>query len=223
MSRTVFYGFGGFVGCLTGETTCEWWPDEPATLKWSRSPLIPVDLARNPSAMRAGRLKSIADIDVDDHRIDGGRTTIGPRWPSGSTIGQVWLSETYYASLGNRPPRLPAGLAGDAYEYELTSILYWDGPLAGRRFDGFHARILDSSGPLARVEIWNGGTGRAHGPSAGVWWLDLPSVAHPVDPIATQIDIRGPLEGALFLDLRTARSITLRDVKLPPVQGDVYL
>ena len=223
MSRTVFYGFGGFVGCLTGETTCEWWPDEPATLKWSKSALIPIDLARNPSAMRAGRLKSIADIDVDDHRIDGGLTTIGPRWPSGATIGQIWLSENYYTSLPNKPPRHPASAAGDAYDYELTSILCWDGDHAGRRFIGFHAKIVDTNAPLARVQIWSGGTARTGGRPAGEWWLDLTRAAHPVDPIATQIELGGQLEGALFLDSLTVRSLTLALSKRPPGLGTELL
>jgi len=222
MTRTVFYGFGAYVGAIDGLTTCSWWADDPASLKWSRQALVPVDLAKNPSAVRAGTLK-VDDIEVDDHRVDGGLTTIGPRWPGGSPIGQVWLSDTYWNSLGNKPDRHPASAGGDAYDYELTSILYWVGPLAGRRFYGFHAKIVNCNGPLAQVEIWSGGTARGKQPAAGTWWVDLASSAHAVDPIATQIAIGGQQEGALFLDAPTARGLMVAYVKKPPGFGaDFY-
>lgn len=219
MTRTVFYGFGAFVGALRGQSQCAWWDDDPVRYGWDPAALIPVDLARNPSAVRAGTLH-VDDIEVDDHRIDGGLTTIGPLWPSGSTIGQCWLSEPYYTRLTRRPPRQPASSGGDAYDYESTSILYWDGELGGRRFYGFHANITQTAGSIALVQIWAGGTGRIPNRApAGAWWLDLSAVAHPIDPIATQIAPGGPPTGALFLDSITTRSLMLPMTKRPLLSG----
>jgi hypothetical protein len=219
MTRTVFYGFGGFVGGLRGPTECDWWADDPASLGWAKNALIPVDLAKTPSAALAGTIQT-ADIQVDNHRSEGGLTTIGPRWPGGSAIGEVWLSDTYYNSLGNKPLRQCASAANAFYEYELTAMLYWSGALAGRRYYGFHAKILRANGPLALVEVWNGGTARGRQRPAGAWWLDLATV-HPVEPGGTEISIGGQQEGALFLDSDTTKTMTLSSVKKPPGFGDV--
>ena len=220
MTRTVFFGFGAYVGTISGQTTCSFWPDDPQSLGWSTAALVPVDLARNPTAVRTNNIQ-VTDIDVDDYRLDGGLTGIGPLWPGGQTISAVWLSETYYNSLGaNKPPRQPASAPNDAHDYELTSILYWDGPMADRRFFGFHAKILSTQGPLSHVKIWHAGTSKVPGqPHAGIWWLDLAAVAHPVDPIATQIAPGGVTEGALFLDSPTASSLLLRMPKRPTSSG----
>jgi hypothetical protein len=86
MARTVFFGFGAFVGAIKGPTQIEWWADDPALSGFSASALIPVDLANNPSAARAGTI-AIGAIEVDDHRVDGGLTTVGPRFPLGATVG----------------------------------------------------------------------------------------------------------------------------------------
>ena len=224
MTRTVFYGFGAYVGTITGQTTCSFWPDDPQSLGWAAKAQIPVDLSKNPTAVRQNQI-SVADIQVDDHRLDGGLTGIGPRWPGGQPIGACWLSETYWSSLGaSKPSRQPPSAPDDAHDYELTSILYWDGDLAGRRFFGFHAKILSTQGPLARVQIWHGGTARGPGhPPAGVWWLDLAQVAHPIDPIATQIEPGKVTEGALFLDAPTGRQLQLMGPKRPPAAGSELL
>lgn len=218
MTRTVFYGFGAFVGTISGPTTCAFWPDDPQRLGWSGTAMIPVDLANNPTAARAGTI-AIDDIQVDDHDIDGGLTGIGPRFPFGRHVGPCWLSETYWRSLANPPSRQVASAPDEAHDYELTSLLYWDGPLKGRRFYGFHAKILGTSGPLSRVQIWNAGSSRVAGkPAAGVWWLDLAQSAHPPEPDATQISAAQP-DGAVFLDADTTRSLKLFKPKLPSGMG----
>jgi len=56
MARTVFFGFGAFVGAIRGTTQIEWWADDPALSGFAATALIPVDLARNPSAARAGTI-----------------------------------------------------------------------------------------------------------------------------------------------------------------------
>jgi hypothetical protein len=209
--RITFYGFAAYVGALRGQTTVDWWADDPNNLGWSPQSLVPVDLSKNPTAARANRIP-ITDIQCDDHRIDGGLTSIGPRFPQGAAIGAIWLTDTYYQSLATKPPW---PWSPDAYEYEMTSLLY----LPNDRFYGVHARIIGTSGALSNVEIWRPGRGRVPGePPMGTYWLDLSKVAHPVAPGATQI---GPAlaEGALFLDAATAKLLSLAVPKIPPGSG----
>ncbi len=220
MSRTTFYGFGAYVGSLKSLSECSWWDDDPVRIyNWSQAALVPVDLSMNPSAVRAGRI-TLAEIQVDDHRQDGGMTTIGPMFPTGAVIGQCWLSQQYYESLPNKPPRQPASAPDDGYDYESTCYLFSDGEQGDRRFYGFHARIAQVRGPLSQVEIWAGGTGKItnRGPE-GTWWLDLAAVSLPPGPDGTQIAAQND-KGALFLDSRTTHTIALRMPKKPPYLGD---
>lgn len=215
-TRIVFYGFGAFVGAIRGPTQCDWWPDDPARLNFAPSALVPTDLAKNPMAARSGAI-SVADIQCDDHRTDGGLTAVGPRFPQGSTVGAIWLSESYWSSLGAKQP--PRAVTKDAHDYELTSILYLDGPMKGRRFYGVHAKVVGTQGPLTRVELWHAGRAKVPGERpAGAFWMDLAQVAHPIEPGATQIGA-GQVEGALFLEDTTSRQVTLMSPKLPPGSG----
>jgi len=221
MSRTTFYGFGAYVGSLRGLSECAWWDDDPVlTYKFAQAALVPSDLSMNPSAVRAGKI-GIKEIQVDDHRQDGGLTTIGPLFPTGATIGQIWLSQQYYESLPNKPPRQPASGPDDGYDYESTCYLFWDGEQGDRRFYGFHAHIAQVKGPLSQVEIWEGGTGkiRGRGPQ-GTWWLDLAAVALPPGPDGSEISQAGET-GALFLDTTATRSLTLRGPKKPLEMGEI--
>lgn len=217
MSRTTFYGFGAFVGSVRGLTECAWWDDDPATIyRYAQAALVPVDLAKNVSAARAGRI-GWDEIEADDHRQDGGRTTIGPMFPTGAMIGACWLAENYWARLPNKPPRQPASAPNDAYDYELTTHQYYDNEQGNRRFYGYHARVKSVNGPLSEVEIWNAGTGRV-GQPAGTWWIDLKADALPVGE-GTTIDAPGSV-GALFLVSTTASTIALAGPKKPPLYGD---
>lgn len=213
--KITFFGFGAYVGALRGQTQCEWWPDDPAIVHWSPSTLVPTNLAKTPAAARAGSI-GVADIQCDDHRTNGGLTTIGPRFPQGAMVGAIWLAESYWSSLPNKPPRFPAV---DGHDYEYTSLLYWDGPLKGRRFYGVHARILGANGPLTRVAVFHSGRSKVPGEQpAGPFWLDLAQVAHPVEPGATEI-CGGQQEGALFLDESTSRQVAIMSPKLPRTEG----
>ena len=213
-TKIVFYGFGAYIGAIRGTTQCDWWADDPASLNWSPNLLVPTNLAKNPAAARAGTIR-VADIECDDHRIDGGLTTIGPRFPQGKMVGALWLAETYWNSLPNKPAR---PTSTDGHDYEHTSILYLDGPMAGRRFYGLHAKVVGTQGPLSRVLVWHGGRSKIDQP-IGPFWLDLAQVAHPVEPGATQVGVSGPQEGALFLDDATARQLTIMAPKIPKSEG----
>lgn len=221
MTRTVFYGFGAFIGSIRGATRCEWWAEDPTSLQWATAALITTDLGKNVSAARAGTIP-IADIEVDDHRIDGGLTTAGPLFPAGATIGAIWLSEGYWQSLGGvKPQRLAGTLANDYHDYELTSVQCWDGELDDRRFYGFHAHIKATAPPnLTLVEIWNPGTAKTSPKPAGEWWLDLDKAAHPIAPGLTAIAAGGAQTGALFLDEATTKSLALLRPKLPVWLGE---
>ena len=221
MSRTTFYGFGAYVGSLRGLTECAWWDDDPVAVhKFAPAALVAVDLSKNPSAAKAGKI-GWADVEVDDHRQDGGLTTIGPMFPTGVVIGAVWLTEQFYAKLGNRPPRQPASAPDDAYDYEVTSYQYYDGEEGDRRFYGYHANITATNGPLSNVEIWDAGTGKIKGRApAGTWWLDLSKVALPAGA-GTTSKLNSP--GALFLEAAAAKSLQLRGPKKPPDLGTIEL
>src|SRR5438067_8172176 len=84
-SRSVFYGFGGWVGQQLGLTLTGWWPNDPNTLNppFDTTKLITSDLAKNCQAVRNGQIQATA-IDVDDAPASGGATKLGPTWPTGS-------------------------------------------------------------------------------------------------------------------------------------------
>lgn len=213
MTRTVFYGFGAYVGTINGQRVCSWWADDPVNLNWAPSLLVPVDLAKNPASARSGTIP-VADVIVDDDITDGGLTAIGPRYPLGRGVGACWIRDTYWNSLGtNKPPRQ---VGTTFYDYELTSVQYWDGELGDRRFFGLHAEILDAQGSLSQVKIWQ--PGWAKPPSqqvAAIAWLDLSQCS---DPNFTTI--QSPRDkGALFLDRTTAVALTVRRPKIPASEG----
>jgi hypothetical protein len=124
------------------------------------------------------------------------------------------LRDTYWGGLGaNQPPRVPSA---DWYDYELTSVQYWDGELGDRRFFGMHAKILAVQGALSHVKVWQPGWAKGSFPQvAGIAWLDLAQVS---DPNFTTIHNAGD-EGALFLDRDTAQALTVRRPKLPLNMG----
>jgi hypothetical protein len=221
-SRSVFYGFGAFVGQYTGLTTCGWWPQDPATLNppYDTTKLVPSDIGKNPQLVRTGGITA-SQIQADDSPAYGGLTKIGPQFPGGSMTNGCWLESNYYNALpsGVKPSR-DVGL--QCYEYELKSVLYWTGPLQSRKFYGFYASIQSEQGTSAMVSVWNGGTGRVPGQQpAGTWWLDLAAVAHPIESGFTAIGtgIGNPKIGALFLDSVTVGQLHLERPKLPPSTG----
>lgn len=217
MSRTTFYGFGAFVGSVRGLTECSWWDDDPARYNYAQAALVPVNLAKNVTAARAGQI-GWDQVEVDDHRQDGGRTTIGPMFPTGTMIGACWLAQTYWERLPNRPPRQPGSAPDDAYDYELTTIQYYDNEQGNRRFFGFHARVKSVNGPLSELEIWNPGTGKVGRP-AGTWWIDLKAEALPAGADTT-IGAAGSV-GAVYLSSSVMTTTTLFGPKKPPGYGDV--
>jgi hypothetical protein len=220
MSRSVFHGVGAYIGVLYSETRCKFWSDEPGKLSWDHKALIEIDLAKSPTAARAGRIK-VDDIDVDDHDIYGGMTKIGPLFPDGKTIGACWITEdAWRRSTGRALDPNP-----DCHDYELKHVLYWSGPLAKRRFQGFHAEITSEKGTHALVTLWHAGQSKVPGARpAGTWWIDLDADAMPIEPGFTTIGVGAhPKVGALFLDLRHAHTIQMRGPKLPPFTGEELL
>jgi hypothetical protein len=195
MARSIFYGVGAFVGSITGPTTCTFWPDDPATVGW-KSKQSAVDLAMNPEAVRRGTI-AVVDLQADDFAGygTGGLTKIGPMFPGGAMIGGLYLEEGYLAKIGLAKP--------GPRPYEWATLIYWDGPLAGRRFHGFHAQIRKNQGSLAMLSVWARGT--SHLPNQtpmGTWWVDLGTDCHPVEAGITEIGVAqgNPQSGAVFID-----------------------
>lgn len=222
MTRSVFYGFGAFVGCLTGRTSCGFWAEDPDVLKWDHATLIPVDLGKNPEAARRGLIK-INEIQADDYAgycLDG-MTQIGPMWPSGKMVGMVWLESTYWSGLKDPPPRIPPGMT--ASDYELTSVLYWDGPYAGERFTGVHGEILQvmKGSSIAMVSLWSAGGVQSKKQPFGTFWVDFAKDVHPVEPGFTTVDIgRGVgASGAMFINSKVLRAGAYPPPKAPQAGG----
>jgi len=212
MSKVTFHGLPAWIGAIQSPTVCEWWNRDPSHVNWDRELMYTVNLSMTPSAAIAGQIK-VSQIEVDDYAGSGGRTTIGPMWPNGTSIGGCWLSDNYLAKLGTKPkPAIPNGASGHGYEYQ--TIQYFEGEQQNRRFYGFHAQLVQTQGHLSLVEVWNPGTGSGPAKPAGAWWLDLTADADPNTP---------PLEphkpAALFLDANTVRNLTMFEPKLPPFKG----
>jgi len=218
-NRSVFYGMGAWVGHQTSVTGCRWWPNDPGAIAPPFDPqrLITTDLSKSPQAVRDGRIQ-IANIEVDDPPLYGGGTKIGPTWPTGSTWNSIWIESSKYNALSAiaKPHRINYGM--QCREYELTTVLYWDGPLKDRRFWGFRSAITSEQGGQALVSIWPPGRSGIPGQlPVGTWWLDLSAVAHPIEPGFTEVGVGlgVPKNGALFLDSRTVTNLQIQDPKIP--------
>jgi len=211
MTKVTFYGLPAWVGAIHGPTICDWWNADPAQLNWDRSLLYTVDLAKTPSAANAGYIAA-SQIEVDDHTRNGGRTTIGPMWPGGTTIGACWVSDSYLARAGGTAPGAPA--TAGSHKHEHTTIHYFDGEHGNRRFHGFQASVVKAHGPLSLVEIWNPGTSAASAKPAGSWWLDLAADADPSTPPPAP-----GTTGPLYLDAAKVNHMAMFSPKFPPYVG----
>jgi hypothetical protein len=212
MSKVTFHGLPAWIGAVHSPTICDWWDRDPEHVNWDRALMYKVNLSMTPSAAIAGRIK-VSQIEVDDFTASGGRTTIGPLWPSGTSIGACWLSDRYLDSLGDKArPVMPNGPNG--HKHEFMTVQYFDGEQQNRRFYGFQANLLQVQGHLSLVEIWHPGTGSGHSKPAGTWWLDL---AADADPNTPRLEPHKP--AALFLDATIVRNLTLFEPKTPPFKG----
>jgi len=215
MSKVTFYGLPAWIGAIHSPTVCEWWDHDPTQLNWDRSLLHKLDLAKTPSAALAGHIP-VSEVEIDDHSSKGGRTTIGPLWPSGNMIGACWVSDSYLARNGLTPPGSPPGHSG--HDHEFTVVQYFDGEQQNRRFHGFQANLLQTQNHLSLVQIWHPGTGAGTAKPAGTWWLDLGTDADPSRP-ALSPNRPAPL----YLDTQAAKRLVVFDPKLPPYQGSFAL
>jgi hypothetical protein len=207
-NRVTFYAFPAFVGRITAVRYVDWWPNDPNTIGWG-SPMIGTDLSKTPWAAARNEC-SYREIQCDDHRTDEGLTSIGPRFPQGTSVGGMWLSDFYLRVLAERAPVFAPP---DCWPYELTSLAYIDPPNRPQRFYGFHAKIVNMSGTVAEVELWQPGRSKVERPF-GCYWFDLAQDAHPVAAGATQISQTGQ-EGALFLNEVATTKTGPRFPKIP--------
>ena len=220
--KSVFYGFGAWVGSYTGPTSCEWWPQDPSTLNppYDTNKLIRTNLAKNVNAVISGGLP-IGQLQVDNPPVSGGQTKIGATFPNGSMLNSCWLEKNVYDALGAAKPQR-VGYGMQCYDYELTTVYYWNGINANRRFWGFYVQIDSENGDNALLSIWP--AGRSQVPNVrplGSWWLDIPTIAD--DPAngfsSVWIGAGKPKQGALYIDSVTTASLGVGGPKLPPFQG----
>ena len=227
MSRSVFYGFGSYVGSYSGSTTCSWWPVDPSTLSppYDASKLITNDLAKNPQAYRNGTI-TLANVQIDDAPTNGGLTKIGPTFPGGTMTSGAYLEQGFYTALaaGVKPNRIPPGM--QCRDYELSTVQYYGGVMSNRRFFGFYVEIQSVSGATALTKIWNAGTSLIPGhAAAGTWWFNLSNQAMPIEKGFTAVGtgVSDPRNGALFLDAASAAGVSLTEPKLPASLGSDFI
>lgn len=230
MSRSIFYGFAAWVGQVHGTTDVSWWGFDPTTINFDVAKLIRTKLDKNPKERRAGRIPQ-NDVEVDDRRIDGGPTQLGPTFPTGSMIGAIWLEKSRYDQLpsGKKPPRVPQ--PPDCRDYELTTVVYYDdepAPLTNRRFWGVHAKILQVNGNYALLQVWPPCRSLEPGQQpVGAFWLDLATqVLAPDAELGTTIGVGSPVgaEGAVYLDSGTYSTMSGGGgAKLPKYQGGAVI
>lgn len=226
--RTLFRGFGAFVGRVDSEERCAFWWQHPQDVNFDPILLVPVDLSRTPAAAAAGTI-DWEEVQVDDHasHAAGGRTSIGPLWPSNAMAGAVYLADPYWRRLRDeiRPVVLPGGAAADAREYEFHTVVYWgvNGRTAARYY-GFHGEIQSETGATAEVALYDAGRSKIDPPR---FVKTIPLGA--LDQVDKHVDDGGLTEiglgtaraksGAIYLDSRVASSFALTYPKLPRALG----
>src|SRR3569623_1809358 len=193
MARSVFYGVGAFIGSITGPTNVAFWPDDPAKLKWAQDRRVQVDLANNPEAVRQGKL---AQADVDDYfgYGTGGLTRVGPMFPRGSVLGPLYLEAPRCGDCGAQDP------TKDPRKYEWATGGYYDGPMAGRRFHGFHGSVVNVNGGMALISLWARGTSAVAAGPMGTYWLDIANHLHPDDKSLPAVALAKSSQGGVFID-----------------------
>lgn len=224
MVKTVFYACSAWVGRIDGETRCRFWSQNPLENNFDHKRLVSVDLAMSPAGARKGSL-DWAKIQVDDVAEadgSGGLTTIGPWFPDGRTTGAIYLAEPYWKSLKGpaRPVFPPPGF--DAPAYEFMTVVHKDGPRAGKRYIGMHARIVQERGAKVSVEFLFSCSPRVN-KAAPPYKFDLASMeveAHVSEGGLTEVGVGNrKKEGALFVEFTRAKALGIVALKLPASCG----
>ena len=194
--KIVLHAFSAYVGSIRGATTVRFWTEDPGdgSVNWQRGQLIELDLSRNTTAAKNGQI-TWDQVDVDDFTLDGGLTTLGPRYPGGSMIGAVWLTESFMGRKGIQVARKPQ----HAHDHELRALLHIDASnkFAGR-YQGFHAKVINTHGKLTEVQIWNAGQGKLGGQSAR-FGLDLAAISDTTESDVPKKD------GSLYIETDAKR------------------
>lgn len=216
MTSTLFYGFGAYVGLIKGLRLVEWWPADPASLGWDAAKRIVTDLGKTPLAVANGGI-TINQLEADDHVTDLGLTQLGPRYPQGAMVGAIWLAKPFYDSLGNNKP--PRHQSSDAHDHELTSILYWNGTTPGKRYYGFHGKILGpGTGNKTKVDVFHGGRGKIPGEQPKSLELDFGAEVDAGNSINTPGQA-----GPIYIEANKARAVQMTSPKRPEAAGFDFL
>jgi hypothetical protein len=200
-TKTMFYGVGAWVGKVLGEKQVAFWPLPPEEYVPPFDPkkLLEVDLAKAPA--HAKTATDWAALQADDHVNLHGSTTLGPFFPDGTSVGAVYMPETYLRKLKLWPWKQPALF--NAQDYEFHTVIYREDDGSFRRFRGTYARVIQIKGNLAEVLLYGPGTSGDPTPKIlPPQWFDLNDGAL-FDPPAnglTELSIpANKREGALFI------------------------
>ena len=202
-----------------------------------------------PLVVALGRHTSVVpapEVVVDDLRDDGGFSYLvpEPKDPEWLALGALYVE--WNAWLGLQAQLVAAGFAATAdvpstfAPYELAAVYYSDGShdgpttpkpgFARQRYHGFHAEVIDASGPRTRLRVWS--AARTHGKPDGVeLTIDLndPAICDATaggvwDPPWARITTGSATgaAGALFLNtdfLASAAGSVMLIPKRPPSLG----
>ena len=223
----LFEGIAAYAGFIVGQTKCKFWAADPTDPPISFSPAHWLDYGSNLCPQRARGLWQFPAnqipwdlVVVDDHKADGGPTTLGPLFPTTKVEGGVYFRKTYLDQLRmSNPnayiPSLRKYYPGACGDYEFHSlIVVEDDERTITRYAGFHGEIQGQE-----VHLHDQG----HGGDASV------PIAHAI-PVSSLTDqaicdqtytkLRpGGTAGAVFLELSRAQNLHLEGRKLPPTSG----
>lgn len=217
--RDVYIGTGAYLGRVTSETQCAFWPADPRDFEFDPAKLVEVDLARTNEALATGQITGPIHVEAI-------KTTLGPRWPRGPQfVGRVYLHEAYFSALpaGVRPPNPPTGTS--ARDYEFWLIVYRPGtadPRAGRRYQGLHAEVVGRVGSRLELDVLEPGRSLAFDAERKRVVIDVASL-DACDPPSVSMPAIGTdpavVAGPIFLAEGRAFEIFRSSPKLPAYMG----
>lgn len=171
--------------------------------------------------------------DLEKWGVPNGVTSIGPEWPKGAMLGTVYFENEYFLDNVEKIrhpeyvwPTWEYVIGVPIHPYQAMSIAYSNNAIndskKGKHYLGFHARVHEVSGTLARVEIDTQAGKEA-------MWLDLGDASRcdlpdlgpslPDFPGTVTLSPTPGSEGALFLEVAYLASISMTQMKRPIGEG----
>ncbi|HEY4244597.1 MAG TPA: hypothetical protein VGM88_32510 [Kofleriaceae bacterium] len=219
MTRALFYGCPGWVGSVTGQTTCGVWLEKgPGSFTYNQKNLVNVNLANTPSQLDPSKW---AACDVDDNLDNGGLTKIGPDLLEDAMSGAIYVVDRLWATMPNKATQWPPYPGTLDFQYEVAVYSQGADPLL--RYVGYLATVQSHSGTKVLVAITEVGETKPAGP----FWIDLADskVCDPPTNGLTSINQQSPVgsSGALFVSMGEVGALGLKITKLPLGAGSEVL